>query len=238
MRHLLIFAALLALLAVVYYVVHGGTTSIEGRIALRDLHDQDVPGAGARVVLYRAEVIEQQLRSWLEDYDKFRRENGLTIRAARNEWNQKVALRDEAARILRVAERANSADLEICRARHREAAADAEDALRRVESLGSAADRTTHPALFLASLPPPSVEYSADAGGRFRIDAPQGVRGFVCATLKNNGSKEELVWLREISGLEREEIQLSNANLLTAETLAGMARAQKKPESRGGPPAE
>lgn len=238
MRHLLVFAAVLGVLAGLYFWGQGRTASLEGRVYTRDLEGREVPGANAKVVWYPADVVGQQLASWLADYDNLRRESGLSLRAARNEWNQRVALRDEAARILRVAERANSADLDICRARHREAAADAEEALRHMESLESAANQASDPARFLASLPPPSVEFAADSDGRFRVDAPHGVRGFVFAALGGGEGKEAMVWWREVVVGEGELLEFSNANVLTAEMLAGIARAQKKPENPEGSPAE
>lgn len=238
MRYLLVLAAVLGLLAAAYYLIAGRTAALEGRVFTRDLEDREMPGSGARVVWYPAEIVAQQMASWLSDYDRMRRENSLSLRAARNEWDQKVALREEAARILRVAERSNSADVDICRARHREAAADTEEALRRLQALEAAAAEATDPARFVAGLPTPSFEVSADPDGRFRIEVPHGERGFVFASLADSGRKEGLVWWREVIAGDGEKLEFSNGNVLTAATVAGMARAQKKAGEPEGPPAE
>lgn len=235
MRHLLVFAAVVVLLGAVYFWVQGGSTSVHGRVLLQDVNGGELPGSGAKVAWHPADVVEQQLHAWLEAREGWRRDNELEIRAVRNEWNQKVSARDEAARILRVAERANAADLEICRARHREAAADAEDALRGLEKLNSGADDATDPARFLASLPPPSVEFAADGDGRFSVQAPQGSKGFLVASLERAGKREELlVWMQRAESDDDEGVQLSNANLLTSETLARLAREIKNREASAG----
>jgi|GEM_PF-4977696 len=238
MRHLLVFGAVVVLLGAAYFWVQGGSTSVHGRVLLQDVNGGEQPGSGAKVVWYPAAVVEQHLHAWLEARGKWQRDNELETRAARNEWNQKVSARDEAARILRVAERANAADLEICRARHREAAADAEDALRDLEKLNLGADDATDPARFLASLPPPSVEFAADGDGRFRVQAPRGSEGYIVASLERAGERKELfVWMRRAEPDDNEGVQLSNANLLTSETLARMARETKVGESSAVSPA-
>jgi len=237
MRHLLVFAAVAVLLGALYFWVQGGTVSVYGRVLLQDMDGQAQAGSGAKVVWHPAAVVEQHLHAWLEAREKWQRDNELGIRAARNEWNQRVSARDEAARILRVAERANAADLEICRARYREAAADAEDALRDLEKLNSGADDATDPSRFLASLPAPSVEFAADGDGRFSVQAPQGSEGYIVASLERAGERKELfVWMRRATPDDNEGVQLSNANLLTSETLARMAREAKSRETLGGAP--
>ena len=207
---------------------------------MQDIEGGEVPVEGAKLAWYPADVVEQQLQFWLADYDEWCRVNGLQIRAARNEWNQRVALRDEAARILRVAERSNAADLEICRARHRESAADAEDALRRMEQLGSSGDHIADPSRFRASLPSPSMEFSVNADGEFSVEAPQRVRGYLLAVMeRSDDPKGALVWLREVAGGGGEALNLSNSDILAVDSLAKMARSIiKKPDVPERPPDE
>jgi hypothetical protein len=239
MRHLLVLAVVLALLGALYFFVQGGATSVHGRVLLQDVEGGEQPGGGARIAWQPSAVVEQHLHAWLEVREKWQRENELEIRAARNEWSQKVSARDEAARILRVAERANSADLEICRARYREAAADAEDALRDLEAISAGADEAADPARFLAGLPAPSIEFVADADGRFSARVPHGEAGYFVASLEQAGDqRESLVWLRRVEPDANGAIQLSNANLATGETLARLARETKSPEAPDAIPAE
>jgi hypothetical protein len=225
MRHFLILTTVTVLLAGAYYWSQSRVFPVGGRVLMHDVDGREVGVAGAKVRWYPAGVVEQQLRAWLDSYEGWRRENELPLRAARNEWNQKVAARDEAAGILRIAESANSADLGICRARHREAAADAEDALRKLEKLASGADEAADPAHFLAGLPPASVGFLAGEDGRFSFGVPEAGAGYVVASIEQSGrGKETLVWLRAMNPGEPEQIQFSNANVLTTENLVKLAR--------------
>lgn len=243
MRHLLIFSALAILLAGAYFWTRVRTAPVTGRVVMHDVEGREVAGSIAKVSWYPAEVVDQHLGSWLDIYEGWHRDNDLEMRAARNEWNQKVASRDEAARILRVAENANSADLEICRARHREAAADAEDALQRLERLGSGADQTCDPARFISGLPAPSIELAVNGDGRFAGEVPHGIAGYLVASVEQGGEgrKERLVWLR-LAPEEVQEFRFSNVNILTLESLAATARkaagrkgAQSSPVIRSRP---
>ena len=238
MRHLIVFAALVALIAALYFWAQGGTVAVNGSVLLHDVDGREKGGAGAKAAWQPAAVVEQHLRAWLDAYEDWQRDNELTIRAARNEWSQKVASREEAAGILRVAERANSADLAICQARHREAVADAEDALQNLEKLLAGADDAADPARFLAGLPAPLVEFVADGDGRFSVQAPSGDKGYIVAWLEGAGEREELLlWLRGVEAGGNEQVRFSNANVLTSESLARLAREAKNRGTPAGSPA-
>lgn len=239
MRHLLVPAAVVALVVAVYFWAQSGTMVVEGRVLLRDMDGREKAGAGAKVAWLPSQVVEQHLRAWLDAYDRSQRGNELRIRAARNEWNQKVASREEAGRILRVAERANASDLAICRARHREAAADAEEALQNLAKLQAVADEAADPARFLAGLPPPTVEFAADADGRFNVPAPHGEKGYISASLEQAGERKELLlWLKFVDPEENEAAQFSNDNVQTTGSLARLAREIKNRGTPEGSPAE
>jgi hypothetical protein len=239
MRHLLVFLLIAGLLASGYFLLLPQTSQLEGRVVLRGLDNQETPGAGAKVSHYPPGVVDEALRQWLRDYEENRSKNRLEVQAARRLWEQMAKRRDEAAGILRAAERANSADLEICRARHREAVADAEDALRRVAQMDAGLNETTDPVLFVARLPEASAQTSADADGVFRIELPGGAEVYLVAQMSGETPEADtLVWLRRGPFEDGEKVQFSNGNLLTAELLAGLARAIKKPESPEGSPAD
>ena len=239
MRHFFVFLVIAGLLAGGYFLLVPQTSQLEGRVVLRSLDDKETPGAGAKVGHYPPEAVDEALRQWLLEYEENRSRNRLEVQAARRMWEQMAQRRDEAARILRAAERANSADLEICRARHREAVADAEDALRRVEQMDAGLDETTDPVRFVARLPDASAETSADADGVFRLEVPGEADIYLVARLPGETPEAEtLVWLRRGPFEDGEKVQFSNGNLLTAEMLAGLARAAKKPESPAGSPAD
>lgn len=239
MRHLLIFAAVFVLIGALYFWGQGVKTSVNGRVLLLDVDGREQPGGGAEVAWHTAAIVDEHLRAWLEAREDWQRKNELEIRATRNEWALKAAAREEAARILRVAERANAADLEICRARHREAAEDAEEALRKMEKLDSGADHATDPERFLAGLPLPSAEFVAGADGQFSVQATRGEAGYVVASLERGGGRKELlVWLQPAEPEQKEEVRLSNANVLTGESLARLARGIRNRRAAAGPPVD
>jgi hypothetical protein len=239
MRHLLVFLAIAGLLAGGYFLLVPQSSRLEGRVVLRGLDGQETPGAGAKVAHYPAELVDEALSRWLRDYEENRSKNRLELQAARRRWEQMAERRDEAARILRVAERANSADLEICRARHREAVADAEDALRRMEQMDAGLNETADPVRLVAELPLAAGETTAGADGTFALEVPGKTDIYLVARLAGQTPEAEtLVWMRRGPFEDGEKIQFSNGNLLTAEMLAAMARATKRPENPAGSPAE
>jgi hypothetical protein len=238
MRHLGIFALLVVLLGGGYLLLAPRTAAVEGRVVLRGLDGHETPGAGAKVAGYPVEAAGEALRQWLREYDELHSRSRLELQAARKNWHELTARRDETARILRVAERANSADLEICRARHREAVADAEDAFRRLEQLSAALDDSVAPARFVANLPPAWSETASDADGVFRAELPGGAEIFLVARLPGKApGAESVVWLRRGRFDDGEKVQFSNANVLTAEQLAEIARAEKELGGPGTSPA-
>jgi len=239
MRHLLVFLAIAGLLAGGYFLLVPQSSRLEGNVVLRGLDGQETPGAGAKVAHHPAVVVDEALLRWLRDYEENRSKNRLEVQAARRLWEQMAERRDEAAGILRAAERANSADLEICRARHREAVADAEDALRRVEQMDAGLNETTDPVRLVTELPLAAGEITVGADGTFAFEVPGDADIYLVARLPGQTPEAEtLVWMRRGPFEDGEKIQFSNGNLLTAEMLAGMARATKKPESPEGSPAD
>lgn len=239
MRHLLVFVAAAVLLVGGYFLLVPRTLVVEGRVVLRGLDGEETPVAGAKVAVYPSGVVEDALRRWRREHEGSRAEKGLELQAARKLWGEMTARRDEAARILRVAERANSADLAICRARYREAATDAEDALKRMEDLGAGSDEAVDPARFLAGLPSATNQWVTDATGTFRAVIPTGAEVVLVASLEEKqAAADTIVWLRRGRFDQGEKVQFSNANILTADQLAALARAEKGPGSPEGSPAD
>ena len=239
MRHLLIFLAIAGLLAGAYFLLVPGAWVLEGRVVLRGMDGTETAGAGAKVAYYQAGGVDGALSRWLRDYEESSFKTRLEVQSVRRLWEQMAGRRDEAARILRAAERANSADLEICRARHREAVADAEDALRRVEQMDAGLDESTDPVRLVTELPRAAGETTVGADGTFTLEVPGNADIYLVARLPGQTPEAEtLVWMRRGPFEDGEKIQFSNGNLLTAEMLAGMARATKKPESPAGSPAD
>lgn len=225
MRHVIVLAVILLVVGGACYLALGRTTSIEGRVVLQDLDGREVGGSGAAVEWHPSSVVERQLQTWLATSKAHKSAADLRLRAARNDWMQKAKARDEAAAILRIAERSNSADVDISRARHREAAADAEEALQQLEKLTSGADEVTDPSRFLDGLPESAFACGAQEDGRFILAVPAGEAGFVAASMPKGGARgQSVVWLCAVGRDGAEELLLSNANVLTTDNLVRLAR--------------
>lgn len=225
MRHVIVFAVILLVAAGAGYWVLGRTASVEGRVALQDLDGREVGGAGAAIEWHPAAVVEGRLRTWLASCQEHQTASDLRLRAARNDWMQKAKARDEAAATLRVAEQADFADVDICRARHREAAADAEEALQQLEKLTSGFDEVTDPSRFLDGLPDSAFACTAREDGRFSLAVPAGEAGFVVASMPGGGARgQSVAWLCSIGRGGAKELLLSNANVLTTENLRGLGQ--------------
>lgn len=236
---MLIFGFVTVLLAAAYLLLVPRTAVVEGRVVLQNLDGEDTPGAGAGIAVYSADSVDQALQGWLKNFEESRASNRLELQAARRVWTQLTARRDEAARILRAAERANSADLEICRARHREAAADAEDALRRLQTLEASLDEPNNPVRFLQSLALAQEKVLAAVDGSFRMEIPADSEVYLVAQWTGEESGlEKTAWLKRGRFGNGEKVQFSNANVLTVEKLAELAReAAGKLQSPAGSPA-
>lgn len=238
MRHFFVFGCVAVLLGASYFLLFPRDHVVEGRVVVFGLAGEETAGKGAGVAVHPAEVVREALGRWLRDFDAHRASSRLEVQAARKVWTQAAARRDEAVRILRVAEQANAADLPICRARHREAAADAEDALSRLESLEAGFDETADPAAFISGLPEPLLQTSAGTDGSFRVAVPAGEEVYLVASLPASQSGQQAAaWLRCGPFDDGERVQFSNANVLSAESLARLARAAKGPAKSGASPA-
>jgi len=237
-RHLFFLLALVALVAGGYFLLRPSDAAIDGRVFLSGLDGREIAGAGAKVKCYPADVVDAALADWLRKMEELRSENGLELQAARSEWSRAVTRREEAARLLSLAEQSRSADLAISQARYREAAADAEEALRRMERLDASLDEEADPGRFVSALEGASGQVAAGPDGSFRMAIPSGVEVYLAVVLAGEQGGNTSAWLRRGAFSEGEEVLFSNANLLTARDLAEMSRRIKKPESRDGPPAE
>lgn len=238
MRHFFFFGCAAALLGAAYFLLLPRNHVVEGRVVVFGFAGEETAGEGAGLAVHPAEVVREALGSWLRDFDAHRVSNRLEVQAARKVWMQASARRDEAARILRVAEQANAADLPICQARHREAAADAEDALNRLQYLEAGFDEIADPAAFISGLPEPLLQTSAGTDGSFRLVVPAGEEVYLVANLPAPQSGQQATaWLRCGPFDDGERVQFSNANVLTAESLARLARAAKGPAKSGASPA-
>jgi hypothetical protein len=143
-------------------VLHPGAPPVQGRVE---------PGAVVQLVEPAAFI------SHLQSQFRARQEEVIAAEAAveqaRTAWRQKTARRDEAARVLRVAEQSNATDVALCRTRLEQAAAEAEEAFGRLELSMAEREKLGDPLPLLASLPGDGV-VAVGTEGEFSLPPANG----------------------------------------------------------------
>jgi hypothetical protein len=138
-------------------------------------------------------------------------------------WREKSTARDEALRVVQVAERANAADLALCRERYDTAEAGAKEAFAELERRAAGLEKLADPAGLLRDLPGAVDTVEAGADGRFTLTARVGQAPVVLVLAGEAG--EGQAWLRPIETQRagRIELDFTNENLLTVDGLQDVA---------------
>ena len=190
---------------------------VTGRVALRAWNGAwTVPSEG-RAVLLPASQVEHHVKNrrvaWLRQWEEAEAER----ERARADWDKHTASRDEAVRVLRVAERANTPDLELCRQRLAEAEEMLGAAFARLERWTEQVEESADPRAVLEGLE--GLEGAGEAvgwdeDGRFAIQKRAESRSVVMVT-----AEPWLVWLEEVveqEGGAPRPLEFSSGNLLDA----------------------
>lgn len=229
-RKQIIPAALLLLLAGVCLAWQSRPVQIEGRLALRGWDGGVVAPVSGRGVVMPVSKLRSLLRGKMQALDVELAAAELRCDEARRLWVEKSAARVEAMRVLRVAERANAADLVSCRERHAEAAMAADEALAVLERRNRQREALFDPAALLADLPAPTDIAQIGEDGLFTLKARAWHRPLV-VVVQTGDAKDGAgqVWLRavEVSGGQTVQVEFSNADILTMQklkTFAGVPR--------------
>ncbi len=210
--------AVVVLLAFALWQSRG--VEIEGRVALRSWDGAMSIPQPARAMVFSRWSLVSQLRSRAIKLPEQRAATEAVVAEARMAWQKESAAREEALRILRVAERSNAADLAECRGQHEAATqaadaayADLEAAMRKLEALDN-------PASLLAEAEDPVDETEVGADGSFLLRARVG-HGPVVVVLAGDENSPLQAWMQVVDATTegRAVLEFSNANLLTAEEL-------------------
>ena len=223
---------LIRFLAVVFFVAAAAgayawwflPAPVRGEVTLTGFDGEQLPAAGAGVALYPREPFLAHLQKELERRPAELAAADERLSVARNEWERCALQRTDAAKALRVAERANAADLEVSRARH-DAALQAETAAyERLEALTREREDLDNPARVFRKMGDPRSEGLTDEEGNFFLRAPRNTELFLLVRARSGG-RFDAVWVRPIGAL-REPIELSNKELVTIEALESLVAGE------------
>lgn len=133
-----------------FAIWHNQRVEVNGRVALRSWDGAVSVPQPARAMAYPRQAFFTAVRQRLAALPAARTRAEANHAEAMRVWREKSAARDEASRILQVAERPNATDLEACRERYNTVAAAAEDAFAELERMASRLDRLSDTAGLLA----------------------------------------------------------------------------------------
>lgn len=137
-------------------------------------------------------------------------------RRAREEWSRKARRRDDAAKVLRVAEGANSSDLDSCRAAYRRASQDAEEAYAAMEKRTTEREALEDAAFILDEFPDASPAQGLDADGAFHLRGWGPRRAFFVLVRAPGNNGPALSWL---ASADAPPAAFDNKNVLTLDAL-------------------
>jgi hypothetical protein len=213
----------LILVALVAALVWWQTREIEvtGRVELQGWDSGVTVPPGGRVVVMPAARTKREVRRRLADLPRRLESAESARKLARERWEKKSAGRDEARRILQVAERGNAADLETCRVRLRVAESELEEAFDRLEARTAELEQLSNPASWLAGLGRGFEGVPLAEDGRFSLRVPAAHRAVVLVT-----AEPSLVWLQPLAVRfgRVELLEFNNANLVDLAWLRSWVR--------------
>jgi len=227
--HLIGGVALLVLFVATYLFWSLQPVEIRGRVALRAWDGSVAVPDAAQALVFAGSVAkkmaQQQLRAWPEA----RAQCEARCNDARAVWEEKVAQRDEALRILRVAEQANAADLAACRERYDKAQQAAQQAYAALEECMSELEKVSDPAALLAQWQGAEASADVSADGSFALRSRAGRRPVLVVLVPPGPARPGQVWLQKASTGSVAEFELSNTNLLTLDGLREFAGLREVP---------
>lgn len=220
-RELIVWVGALLAAAVAYFVWHGRAVEIGGRVALQSWDGGVSVPESAQALVYTRPALKRFLRQQLAALPEVRTLAEARGAEARRIWREKAAAREEVMKILRVAERANAADLPECRARFAEVEAAANEAFAELERRTAELEEVADPAAMLSEMRGAVAGAEVGADGRFVLRTNVGQRPVLVVLVPAGEAGPGQAWLQRVDawGGGVVEVELSNANLLT---MAGL----------------
>jgi hypothetical protein len=219
----LLWAVVAAAVLLGFAVWYNQRVEVMGRIALRSWGGEVSVPQPAVAMAYPRRAIIAALRQRLDSLPAARILAEERHAEAMRAWREKSTARDEAWRVVQVAERANAADLALCRERYDKADATAKEAFADLERRAAAVEKLADPAGLLRDLPGAVDTVEAGPDGRFMLTARVG-QAPVVLVLAGEASGGQ-AWLRPIETQRagRIEVDFTNENLLTMDGLQDVA---------------
>jgi hypothetical protein len=219
----LLWAAVAAAVLLGFAVWYNQRVEVMGRIALRSWGGEVSVPQPAVAMAYPRRGIVAVLRQRLDSLPAARILAEERHAEAMRAWREKSTARAEAWRVVQVAERANAADLALCRERYDKAEAGAKEAFADLERRAAAVEKLTDPAGLLRDLPGAvdTVEVGPDGGFTLTAHVGQAPVVLVLAGEASGGQ----AWLRpiETERAGRIKVDFTNENLLTMDGLQDVA---------------
>ena len=222
-RRGLLWAVVAAAVLLGFSVWYNQRVEVMGRIALRSWGGEVSVPQPAVAMAYPRRAIVAALRQRLDALPAARILAEERHAEAMRAWREKSTARDEAWRVVQVAERANAADLALCRERYDKAAAGAKEAFADLERRAAAVEKLADPAGLLRDLPGAVDTVEVGSDGRFTLTARVG-QAPVVLVLAGEASGGQ-AWLRPIETQRagRIDVDFTNENLLTMDGLQDVA---------------
>jgi len=233
----IISGAALAILAG-YFVWALQPVEIRGKVALRAWDGSVAVPDAAKALVFAGGPAKKMAREQLRALPASRAKCQTRCNDARALWEAKVAEREEALRILRVAEQANAADLAACRERYDKAKETAQQAYAALEACMFELEQISDPAALLAQWPEAEASAEVSAEGNFALQSRVGRRPVLVVLIPSGPGRPGQAWLEKVSTAGVADFELSNANLLTLDGLRAffglreVAGEQSSPGSR------
>ena len=225
--------ALLLVAGAVYAAWAMRAVEIRGRVALRAWDGAVAVPESAQALVFARSAARTMLQQQFEAWPESRAVAEERQEAARRAWRERVAAREEALKILRVAEQANAADLAACRARYNEAESAARSAYATLEERTAAFEESSDPAALVADWRGSLDGGEVGGDGRLVLRARVGQRPVVVVLSGAGETGPGQAWLAALPAAGGVvEVEFSNTNVLTWEGLREFAGLEK--EAVGG----
>lgn len=222
-REILAWSAVAAAVVLGFVAWHHQRVEVKGRVSLRSWDGAASVPQPAQAMAYPRHKFFTAVRQRLAALPAVRARAEENHAEAMRVWREKSAARDEASRILQVAERANAADLEACRERYDKAAAATEEVFAELERRASRLEKLSDPAGLLADLPGAVDGMEVGTDGSFTLSAPVGKAPVIVVLAGGPDGGQAWLYPVEMQRGGQVSLNFSNENLLTMGELGKSA---------------
>jgi len=206
---------------------------IRGRVALRAWDGSVAIPDAAQALVFSGSSAKKMAQEQLRALPESRAQCQARCNDARAAWEERVAEREEAMRILRVAEQANADDLAACRERYDKAQGSAQQAYAALEECMFELDQLADPAALLAQWRGAEASANVSPEGSFVLHSRAGRRPVLVVLVPPGPGRPGQVWLERVSAGGAAEFEFSNTNLLTLDGLREFSGIKEPPDPVG-----